>query len=251
MRAVVIEIHKNHCIAVTPDGRFVKQSIDQGEFEIGDEIMVEARHLARRRDWTRTLAIAAAAAMVIGLGSWGMFRISGRYKPSSNDGMVAESGIMEEEKAAGDEVMTVATEQETSGEEAGMTDISEDRADFAAEIERMEGIVTGTGEVDAVIALKIANIGQPAEIVAGNLLLLYWAKEAEKNMELLFGAEMLDPDLSFTGKIKVSMLFDDGSIAGEDMFSMSKFSGEDKIQEFIAFESGAYDMSIKINGIFE
>ena len=82
MRAVVIEIHKNYCIAVTPDGRFVKQHAEQGELEIGDEIMVEARHLAPGMDWVKTFAIAAAAIVVIGFGSWGMFRVFGWYSPT-------------------------------------------------------------------------------------------------------------------------------------------------------------------------
>ncbi len=250
MRAVVIEIHKNRCIAVTPDGRFVKQSIDQGELEIGDEIMVEARHLARGRDWIRTLAIAAAAAVVIGLGSWGMFNIFGGYRMGGETAMVAEIREDAEEKAS-DEAMTVTAEQEIAEEEAGMEDVLEESADFAAEIEQVEGIMTGPGEVDAVVDLEITNIGQPAEIIAGNLLLMYRVKEAEENMELLFIAEMLDPDLSFTGEIKVSVLFDNRTIAGEDIFSVKEFSGGDKIQKFIGFESGAYDLSIKINGIFE
>ena len=250
MRAVVIEIYKNHCIAVTPDGRFIKQSIDQGEFEIGDEIMVEAGHLARGRDWTRTLAIAAAAAVVIGLGSWGMFRIFEGYSRGGEIAMVAEIREAGEEKA-NDEAMAVTAEQEIAEEEAVMENISEESEVFTAEIEQVEGIMTGPGEVDAVVGLEIENIGQPAEIIAGNLLLMYRAKEAEENMELLFIAEMLDPDLSFTGKIEVSVLFDDGTIAGEDIFSMKQFSRADKIQKFITFESGAYDLSIKINGIFE
>ena len=77
MRAVVIEIHKNYCIAVTPDGRFVKQHTEQGELEIGDEIMIEAGHTAPSREWIKTLAIAFTAVLVIGFGSWGMFRVFG------------------------------------------------------------------------------------------------------------------------------------------------------------------------------
>jgi hypothetical protein len=41
MKAVIVEIHKNYCIVVTPDGQFLKRSIPEGVFEIGDEIMVD------------------------------------------------------------------------------------------------------------------------------------------------------------------------------------------------------------------
>lgn len=41
MKAVIVEIHKNYCIVVTPDGQFLKRRIPEGVFEIGDEIMVD------------------------------------------------------------------------------------------------------------------------------------------------------------------------------------------------------------------
>jgi hypothetical protein len=41
MKAVVMEIYKDYCIVVTPDGQFLKKRIPEGVFEIGDEIMIE------------------------------------------------------------------------------------------------------------------------------------------------------------------------------------------------------------------
>ncbi len=41
MKAVIVEIYKNYCIVVTPDGQFLKRRIPEGVFEIGDEIMVD------------------------------------------------------------------------------------------------------------------------------------------------------------------------------------------------------------------
>jgi len=131
MRAVIIEIYKHYCIAVTPDGRFVRQPVDQGEHEIGDEIMIEARHLAPGRDWIRTLAIAAAAVIVIGLGSWGIIGVFERSGPASDGGMIAEARVMEEEKAVSDETMAAA-EEETMAENIEME--SEDHSLQAPDI---------------------------------------------------------------------------------------------------------------------
>lgn len=45
MKASVIEIHKNYCIVITQDGRFIRQDMLAGAHEIGDEIVIEAADL--------------------------------------------------------------------------------------------------------------------------------------------------------------------------------------------------------------
>jgi len=41
MKASVVEIHKNYCIVITRDGRFVRQDMNAGVHEIGDEIVID------------------------------------------------------------------------------------------------------------------------------------------------------------------------------------------------------------------
>jgi hypothetical protein len=41
VKAVIMEIHKDYCIVMTKDGRFLKRKIPAGVFEIGDEITVD------------------------------------------------------------------------------------------------------------------------------------------------------------------------------------------------------------------
>lgn len=41
MKAVIMEIHKDYCIVMTEDGRFLKRKVPAGVFEIGDEITVD------------------------------------------------------------------------------------------------------------------------------------------------------------------------------------------------------------------
>ena len=112
MRAVVIEIHKHYCIAVTPDGRFLKHHTGQGELEIGDEIIIEAGYTVPGRDWIKTLAIAAAVIVVIGFGSWGIFRVFGWYSPAAEGTRnVAAADEVAEEKAMAMEVQEEAIEE--------------------------------------------------------------------------------------------------------------------------------------------
>jgi len=63
--------------------------------------------------------------------------------------------------------------------------------------------------------------------------------------------EMLEPDLKFTGKIEVSVLFDDGETAGRAVFDFINFSRGQKSQNFFGFLPDAYILHIKIAGVFE
>jgi len=255
MKAVVIEIHKDYCIAMTPDGMFVRQAVPAGELEIGDEIIIEEETFtAPGRDWIRTFAIAAAAILVIGFGSYGIFRVfSGFTRGGGEVAMVADAEMLTEEKAD-DETFASATEEEVAEEpaveEAEMAAVEESE-DFAAPMDQVEGVPVGPGEVDVEFDLHISSIGEPIEIIAGNLLFLYWAAEGDEDMELLVIMEMLDPDLKFTGKIEASVLFDDGETAGRAVFDFINFSRGQKSQNFIGFLPDAYILQIKIAGVFE
>ncbi len=41
MKSVIVEIQKDHCILLAPDGRFLRKEIPAGIYELGDEIQVE------------------------------------------------------------------------------------------------------------------------------------------------------------------------------------------------------------------
>ena len=45
MKASVVEIYKDYCIVLTRDGRFIRQEMPAGAYEIGDEIVIEAADL--------------------------------------------------------------------------------------------------------------------------------------------------------------------------------------------------------------
>jgi len=253
MKAVVIEIHNDYCIAMTPGGMFVRQAVPAGELEIGDEIIIEEETFtAPGRDWIRTFAIAAAAILVIGFGSYGIFRVfSGFTRGGGETAMVADAEMLTEEKAD-DETLEVAEEAvgEAPVEDAEVAAVEESE-DFAAPVDQVDGIPVGPGEVDVEFDLHISSIGEPIEIIAGNLLFLFFAAEGDEDMELLVILEMLDPDLKFTGKIEASVLFDDGETAGRAVFDFINFSRGQKSQNIFGFLPDAYILQIKITGVFE
>ncbi len=245
MRAVVIEIHKNYCIAVTPDGRFVKQHIGQGELEIGDEVMIGAGYTAPSRDWIKTLGIAFAALLVIGFGSWGLFRTYGWYSPLSEERKMAEADLGAEEPVA----MTAEEEAEAPAEESAA--VMEESEDLALEMDQVADIPSGPGKVDADFYLDLTVMGEPAEMVAGNLLFLYWTAESGEGLEVFFNIEQLDPELAFTGYIELVILNDEGEVTGSRSFDFEDFKRGERLQEVIAIQEDDARMNILINGIFE
>jgi len=257
MKAVVMEIHKEYCIVMTGDGRFVRQAAPAGELEIGDEIIIEEETFrAPSRDWIKTFAIAAVAVLVVGFGSYGVFRIfSGFGRAGGEAAMVADAEMRTEEKA-NDEAIAATAEEEAvqeapEGEEAEMAEVAEESEDFAVEMEQVDGVPAGPGEVDVEFDLQISKFGEPFKIIAGNMLFSYWAAKGDEGMELLLTVEMLDPDLKFTGKIEASILFDDGEPAGSGVIKFNKFSYGQKSQNFIEFLPDAYTLHINIVGVFE
>jgi len=241
MRAVVIEIHKNYCIALTHDGRFIKQPAGQGELEIGDEVMAERMQTARGRYWVKTLAIAAAAAVVIGIGAWGLLRISGWYGPAG-ERSVADAG---EAEVSDENLMVMEQEAPQEEQEAAESD------DLDLKVTEIEGVSPGAGEVDEVFELEIEDIGEPVEVVAGNLLFLYWISSSDEGSDLLLVIKNLDTALSFTGDIEVSVYSAEGILCGKKDFYLKGFGREDKVQDFVSIGDGADFFEIKIRGIFE
>jgi hypothetical protein len=252
MRAVVIEIHKHYCIAATPDGRFVKQHAEQGELEIGDEIMLEAGYPVPSRDWIKTLAIALAALAVIGFGSWGMFKVFGWYSPVA--GSMDESA--EADFEVREEAMTMIAEEEAveqgvaeAAEEAPAA--AEESEDYAFEMKQVEDIPAGPGKVDADFYLDLGVMGEPVEVIAGNLLFLYWVAESEQGLEVFFNIEELDPELAFTGYVELIILDAEGAVTGARSFDFEEFKRGERLQEVITIQEADAAMNILINGIFE
>jgi hypothetical protein len=259
MKAVVMEIHKDYCIVMTGDGRFVREAVPAGELEIGDEIIVEEETFAApSRDWIKTFAITAVAVLVVGFGTYGVFRVFGGSGRGGEAAMVADAEMLTEEKAndetfapAEEEAVGEAVEETVELEEAEMASVAEESEDFAAGIPQVEEVPAGPGEVDVGFDLQISKIGEPFEIIAGNLLFSYFVAEGDEDMQMILTVKMLDPDLSFTGKIEASILFDDGEPAGSEVIKFYGFLRGEKSQNFIEFLPDAYTLHIRIDGVFE
>ncbi len=76
MKAIILEIYKDYCIAITRDGQFLKERIPAGVHEIGDEIIISQLVAEKTEDRPRIFqiisrtAIGFAALAVIVTGSY-------------------------------------------------------------------------------------------------------------------------------------------------------------------------------------
>jgi hypothetical protein len=78
MKASVVEIHKDYCIVLTRDARFIRQVMPAGAYEIGDEIVIEAADLLTVREkplkkpfgMFARLAAGFAAIVILGGGAY-------------------------------------------------------------------------------------------------------------------------------------------------------------------------------------
>lgn len=242
MKAIIIEIKKDFCIAVTPDGSFVKQPIDQGDFELGDEISVlTQRKTFHESVWFKSLAAAAAVAIVIGLGSWGIFRLLGGTATDQTKTVA----LSEESPQAQEEMMMEAQEPFGSYEEEGLGE------SFALEIEQAEGFLSGPGEVGSVLELELSELEVPYQIIAGNIIFTYWYEESDQDIILKTMIEPLDPDLIFKGKITVSLLDSPGIVKQKSEYTLEGFKIGEILETSFILEAKKGLLNISLDGIFE
>ena len=129
MKAVIMEIHKDYCIAVTRDGQFLKRKIPQGVFEIGDEIVIDLElayktEKAARPSWVGRFVATASIVVVIVVGIVIGVRFIRGYYSSEGEAVTAkyeaEEKLVAEDEEAGQAF--VAREAEEEEEAAAVED---------------------------------------------------------------------------------------------------------------------------------
>ena len=162
MKATIIEIYKDHCIAVTRDGRFLKERIPAGAHEIGDEIVISQSVLQKTEERSRVFqiisrtAIGFAVLAVIVFGSYFGIQYLRTDTPSAELAMAPEEGqeirsvsvedtalFPEEEGDSGGEAADTAAADEITGAEAAI----EEAIEFEESVEAVETAFKSIEEV--------------------------------------------------------------------------------------------------------
>jgi hypothetical protein len=142
VKAVIMEIHKDYCIVMTKDGRFLKRKIPAGVFEIGDEITVDLEMsfepvATPRRSMIGRYLATAMVVLVIVVGAVLGERFIRQYYESKGIERVGFEEAAEEavEEAAEEEAEEPQYEYEEASEAA------EDEEEVLAEAEKEGNVV--------------------------------------------------------------------------------------------------------------
>jgi hypothetical protein len=141
MKASVAEVHKDYCIVITQDGRFIRQDKPAGSYEIGDEITIEAADLSAAREKTggkpfgmfARLAAGFAAIVILGGGAYIGIKYAGPGFAFSPVKAVAQ--------AAQAKTVDSSVKEDTDG---GYETLGQSEYTLAAEASASESDVTGS-----------------------------------------------------------------------------------------------------------
>lgn len=198
MKAVIMEIHKDYCIVVTEEGRFLRRKIPSGVFEIGDEIIID-QELAfgpaktpRQSMVGRYLATALVVAVII-IGAVLGIRFIRQYYASGGTGLAEYETVAEE--AVGEEAEEPQYEYEESAE------LTKDEAEEDLAEEEKEGNVV----YKDIYFLDVENWAQ--EKIRG----MMFSYRVESGTVLQVQLENISNEPGFDGTFKLSMLKADKS----------------------------------------
>ena len=233
MKAVIMEIHKDYCIAMTKDGQFLKQNIPAGVFEIGDEIVIAKEYSYEpktiRAGWLKSLSVASIAVVVVAVlsifGVW-YFKL---YLPLRNAALMTGDTTEETAQAAAEEEVSgeAAREESTEGSGLGMEadqgeTISFDKTYFfikepKVEDENIEGVLSFSYEVIDSVSLEVEF----------------------RNISSV---------LSFSGTITLTTLFADDSVSQTKTISLDSFEPAQVKKEPIFLKAGETNLRLEVNG---
>lgn len=206
MKAVIMEIHKDYCIVVTEEGRFLRRKIPSGVFEIGDEIMIdqeltfEPAKTPRQSMVGRYLATALVVVVVI-VGAVLGIRFIRQYYASEGVSLAEYETVAEE--AVGEEAEEPQYEYEESAE------LTKDEAEEAlAAEEEKEGNVVYKDiyflDVENWVQEKIRGIMFSYKVESGTVLQVQLENiSSEPGFDGTFELFMLKADKSETRVIDI------------------------------------------------
>ncbi len=229
MKAVIMEIYKDYCIVMTGDGQFLKQNIPAGVFEIGDEIVVSKEYSykpkAIRVSWLRSLSIAAMVVVVVSVMSiFGVWYLK-QYRPLRDVTLLTEDATGEAAPAAVEE----EAQEEKSTEESALT---------------MEAEQGETVNFDKTYSLEEQTKVDDEKI--GEIISFSYEIIDGVNIQVEF--KNISGTSSFSGILKLTTLFSDGSASQTKTISLEKFEPAQVKEDSIFMKAGETNLRLEING---
>jgi len=231
MKAIIMEIKRDHCIVATEDGRFLRRNIAAGTYEIGDELIIEEAleetYQYGRPKRSRIMGVFTAVAViaVLVIGTVFLVRYFRQYNAPVAASMVAQEDMVE--KAIEEEVFAAEAAPAEGREEPAMAE-AVDEASLNTMFERTYPIIEGTGSEEYI-----------RELVFGFNI--------TENRELQVMLENIGTAYVFNGKIDLIILYGDGSRVRMITMEISNFNPGETREELFPLESGEAEFPIVVS----
>ncbi len=229
MRAVIMEIHKDYCIVMTKDGRFLKQEIPPGVFEIGDEITISEGYVYKPKTikvgWFRSFAVGAVVVAVVAvLAVFGVWYVK-QYRPLRSNAMVAADATREAEAAEAEE------------------EISEEKA-------TEESILTMEAEQGEMVVFdKTYSLEEQSKIEDEDIKeTISFSYEVVDGINLQVRFRNISSTRSFSGTFRLTTLLSDGSQSQTKTISLEGFEPAQVKEDSIFLKMGETDLRLEVNG---
>jgi hypothetical protein len=224
MNAVIVEIHKNYCIVVTPDGQFLKRRIPEGVFEIGDEIMIDQEPAYKtvkptNADQRKKIALSISLAAVVVIASVIGIVFVKNY--------IAQNMTLYS-KYESEELRVVGEEYEDEEEEAAVEESKTLQSEPSERVIYSETYTFGEGEE---VEELISGLRFTYNIVDGNKL----------NIEI----ENIERTPYFNGAFKITML-QDGSESKTNEIPLQGFKQGQVRESSIIIKTGETGFRLQV-----
>ena len=138
MKALIVEIKRKYCIIITPDGKFLKKAMPAGNYEIGDEVLIDENKAAikqaeRKFSFGMPARIAAGFAVAAILVTGAYF--GARYIGNAGSAAPMVASAPSEVKDTGEVLQQDSLESKA---ETGGQDFSESQAEKSIALEEGE-----------------------------------------------------------------------------------------------------------------
>ncbi len=284
MKALIIDIKKEYCILITPDGRFLKKDIPAGDYEIGDEIVIEEKcadaiSAGKKLDFGIFVRIATGFAVVAVLTAGIYFSV--KYVNTGSSLPVVAAAKAEQTENS-DENMSMSKPQETftasadSGEtmQSGQNksqELSEGSAAYKQESNKQEQLNPAQDSSDAIVMSEslpvlfegVYSLDESADnlnlyipVAFDSLDINYMIEKypGEKSasqtshgiLHLLFKNE--EKNTSYNGNISVTLMDEKNTVLDTMSFDFYNFIHGSARLEKIYFGSGYMTFALLITG---
>jgi len=238
MRAIILETYRKYCILMTEDGQFLRKDIPAGQYEIGDEIIIDRFEeiiFSKRKKLFVTAGRAVAGFAVVTLIVTGLYfgvKFLRNYIALGSSAAIAQATLMERSLEVYEDSSALEPENAFKENISG-----EGVAEGAEETGVLKEQPTGTSPQENKLfegSYSLENAGVDIPISFANMNIIYRVDEAEKSLidflekerKLNFNFKNINEKVSFNGNVDINLLNKDLDVTRTHIIPFDDFGSD-------------------------